>query len=143
MSETTETTTPETTTTEPAPVAPAPTTKESAAAGMLATVAEKVKGANPEVQKRFIEKLVEKELDERVGLLDKAFQKRFTCLTELNKVNRPDEEKFDANGAKIFESYTKERLKAIKDAKEALGKVEGAIEKALAGDWSKVKETCK
>jgi len=114
--------------------------KESVASGLLATVAERVKASNPEVQRRYIDTLVEKEVSSRVDLLDKAMQKRFQCLTELNKVNRPDIEAFDSEGKLAHGHFSKERLKAIKDAKEALAKVEASIEKALVGgDWGKLK----
>lgn len=115
-------------------------TKENKAKSLLAEVAERVKGSNDLVQEAYISKLVTKEVEQRVDLLDKAMQKRFTCLSELNKVNRPDVETFDADGKLASGTYTKDRLKMIKEAKEALAKVENAIDKALAGDWSKVKE---
>jgi hypothetical protein len=115
-------------------------TKENKAKSLLAEVANRVKGTNDIVQETYITKLVQKEVEQRVDLLDKAMQKRFTCLTELNKINRPDVETFDADGKLASGTYTKDRLKAIKDAKENLAKVENAIDKALAGDWSKVKE---
>jgi len=114
--------------------------KENKAKGLLAQVAERVKGAGDVIQERYIDTLVQKEISERVALLDKAMQKRFTCLSELNKVNRPDVETFDADGKLVTGTYTKERIKAIREAKEQLGKVENAIDKALGGDWSKVKE---
>lgn len=126
----------ETTTETPA----TPTTKESAAGNIIATIAAKVKDSNPEVQRRFIESQVDAEITSRVGLLDKAMQKRFQCMTELNKVNRADIETFNADGSTASATFSKDRLKAIKDGKEALAKVESAIEKAIAGDWSKVKE---
>jgi hypothetical protein len=117
-----------------------PESKESVASGLLATVAERVKGSNPEVQQRYIDTLVEKEVSSRVDLLDKAMQKRFQCLTELNKVNRADIEAFDSEGKLAHGHFSKERLKAIKDAKENLAKIEGQIEKALVnGDWGKLK----
>jgi hypothetical protein len=118
-------------------------TKESVTTGLLSTIAERVKASNPAVTERWVDSQVEKEVSDRVGLLDKAMQKRFQCMTELNKVNRPDVVTYDADEKPVSGTYTKERLKAIKDAKEQLAKVENALEKALAGDWSKVKETCK
>lgn len=135
MSENDTTATPETTAT--------PATKESVTTGLLHTIAERVKASNPTVTERWVETEVEKEVANRVGLLDKAMQKRFQCMSELNKINRPDIEYFDSSGGSNGGHFTKERLKAIKDAKEALAKVENALEKALNGDWSKVKETCK
>jgi hypothetical protein len=117
-----------------------PATKESVAKGLLASIAERVAGSNPVVTQRYIDSQVEKEVGDRVNLLDKGMQKRFQCMTELNKVNRPDNETFNADGSLASGTFSKERLKAIKDAKEALAKIEGALEKALGGDWSKLKE---
>jgi len=134
MSENDTSATPETTT---------PATKESVTTSLLQSIAERVKASNPTVTERWIDTEVEKEVTNRVGLLDKAMQKRFQCMTELNKINRPDVVTYDADEKPVSGTYTKDRLKAIKDAKEALAKVENALEKALAGDWTKVKETCK
>jgi len=135
MSENDTTATPETT----AAIA----TKESVTTSLLQSIAERVKASNPTVTERWIDTEVEKEVANRVGLLDKAMQKRFTCMTELNKINRPDVVTYDSSEQIVSGTYTKDRLKAIKDAKEALAKVENALEKAFAGDWTKVKETCK
>jgi len=117
-------------------------TKESAATGLLSAIAERVAASNPQVLQRWQDTQVEKEVSGRVDMLDKAMQKRFQCLTELNKVNRPDIEAFNADGSPNLATrgYSKDRLKAIKDAKEALAKVEHAIERALVhNDWSKLK----
>jgi hypothetical protein len=120
--------------------APQPESKESAATGLLSAIAERVANSNPQVLQRWQDTQVEKEVSGRVDLLDKAMQKRFQCLTELNKVNRPDVEAFNPDGSRAYGHFSKDRLKAIKDAKEALAKVEHAIEKALVGnDWSKLK----
>lgn len=135
MSENETTATPENTAT--------PVTKESATTSLLQAIAERIKASNPLVTERWVETEVEKEVTNRVNLLDKAMQKRFTCMTELNKINRPDVVTYDADEKPVSGTYTKERLKAIKDGKEALAKIENALDKALAGDWSKVKETCK
>jgi hypothetical protein len=118
--------------------------KETKAQGLLADVAARIKESGPEVYNRFRDKLVEDEIASRVGLLDKAFQKRFQLLTDLRKVDRADNETYNADGSVATQSYSKPRLEEIKKAKEALAKHENALEKALAGnDWSKLKETCK
>ena len=140
MSETeTETTTTETTT--EAPAAPAtPATKENVAAGYIATIAAQVKERNPEVATRWVQTQVDKEIDARVGLLDKAMQARFTAMTDLQKINRADNVHKDADGKVVFESWSDDRRKQVKEAKEKLAKIENAIQKAVEGDWSKVKE---
>lgn len=118
--------------------------KESKITGLLAEVAERIKNAAPDVYNRLRDNMVEKEVASRVQLLDTAFQKRRELLNELSKVNRPDQETFNADGSVATQSYTKARLEEIKKAKEVLGKMEEAIEKALAeNDWSKLKNLVK
>lgn len=119
-------------------------TKETKAQGLLADVADRVKQSGPDVYNRLRDAMVEKEISERVSLLDKALQKRFTLMTDLRKVDKPDNEAFNADGSLASGTYSKARLEEIKKAKEALQKHEGALEKALAtNDFSKLKETCK
>lgn len=119
-------------------------TKETKAQGLLADVADRIKQSGPDVYNRLRDAMVEKEISERVSLLDKALQKRFTLMTDLRKVDKPDNEAFNADGSLASGTYSKARLEEIKKAKEALQKHEGALEKALAtNDFSKLKETCK
>lgn len=119
-------------------------TKESKAQGLLAEVAAGIKASGPEVYNRLRDAMVEKEIGERVTLLDKAFQKRFQLMTELRKVDRADNETFNADGSLASGTYSKARLEEIKKAKEALAKHDGAMEKALAdNDFGKLKEQCK
>lgn len=119
-------------------------TQESKAQGLLALVAEKVKESGPVVYQRMVETLVEKEISDRVNLLDKALQKRFQLQVDLRKANKPDVETFNADGSTATQSFTKGKLEEIKKAKEALEKHEQALEKALASnDWNRLKETCK
>lgn len=115
-------------------------TKESKAQGLLAEVADKIKGSGEAVRQRLVAAMVEKEVSQRVDLLDKAFQKRFELLTALRKVDRADQETYNADGTVATQSYTKARLEEIKKAKEALEKHENALEKALtSNDFSKLK----
>jgi hypothetical protein len=115
-------------------------TKDSKAQGLLAEVADKIKGSGDAVRQRLVDAMVEKELAQRVELLDKAFQKRFELLTGLRKIDRADQETYNADGSVATQSYTKARLDEIKKAKEALEKHENALEKALtSNDFSKLK----
>lgn len=115
--------------------------KDSAVTGMLASIADRIKASNPEVTQRWQDAQVEKEVSARVDLLDKGMQRRFQCLGELNKVNRPDVEHFDGDGKPSGGHFTKERVKAIKDAKDALAKAEHALTEALTkNNWQKLKE---
>lgn len=114
--------------------------KKLKAQEMLAEVADKIKGSGDAIRQRLIEKMVGEELEKRVDLLDKAFQKRFELTTALHKINRADQETYNADGSVATQSYTKPRLEEIKKAKEALEKHENALEKALtSNDFSKLK----
>jgi len=114
--------------------------KKTKAQELLADIAAKVKDSGPAVVEKYLAASVQKEIDSRVDLLDKAIQKRFELLGALGKVNRPDVVTYDAEGKEASGTYTKPRLEEIKKAKEALEKHENALEKALiSNDWSKLK----
>ncbi len=106
--------------------------KDTKANGLLAEVADKIKTSGEAIRGRLVASMVEKELAQRVECLDKAFQKRFELINNLNKVNRADEVKKDGDGKVIFESWSDARREEVKKAKEALEKHENALEKALS-----------
>lgn len=107
---------------------------------LIAEVAERIAASNVAVYQRVVAAMVEKEVATRVLALDAAMQKRFTLTNELRKVDRPDDVKKDASGRVIFEAWTDARREEIKKTREALEKVDNAIEKALTtNDFSKLK----
>lgn len=119
-------------------------TKTLAIQTVLDEVATNIKNSGDDVRKRLIAKLTEDEVSERVDLMTKAIQKRFQQMNDLKKVDRPDQEFYEAEGDKPAQAfYTKARKEEIKKAKEALQKTDNAIEKALDGDWTKLKELLK
>ncbi len=114
--------------------------KKSKVQELLADIAAGIKDSGAAVAERYVTRSVEKEVEARVDLLEKAVQKRFELLAALGKVNRADAVTFDADGKEASATYTKPRLEEIKKAKEALAKHEEALDKALVGnDWSKLK----
>lgn len=120
---------------------PEGTKPKTAAQVVLDGVAEVLRNAGPDIVERLRQAMVDREVNERVVLLDKAFAKRLALQNELQKVNRPDSpEQFDADGARLSGTYSKARVKEIKDAKEALQRFENGLEKALNNDFSKLKE---
>lgn len=125
----------EPTTTEPTePAVPSPIE-------VLGMIAEKIKSSRDDVRKKLIALRVDRELDVRVDLLDKAFAKRAEADKALKKVNRPDVEHNDGDGNPVPGVYTKARTKEIKDAKDKLAKIEKAITSALTEDnFGKLKE---
>lgn len=128
---------------ENAETANATPTQEAKAQSLLAEVADRIKSSGSTVYNRLVEAMVAREVEERVGLLDKGLQKRYQLMTDLRKVDKPDNETFNADGTLALGTYSKPRLEEIKKAKEALAKLESALEKALVGnDFGKLKEAC-
>ncbi len=110
---------------------------------ILAEIAERVKASNPAVRENYVANRVSSEISDRVALLDKGIQKRQELVGELRKAERP-EQAYDVTGAVVSTFYTKDAVAAIKKAREALQRVDNAIEKAIVdGDYSKLKEACK
>lgn len=117
---------------------------EKKVTGLLAEVADQIKGSAPQVYERLRDQMVERELADRVALLDKAFAKRRDLTNNLNKVNRPDNVTYNADGTEAAGTYTKERLNEIKKAREVLEKLENAMERALSqNDFGKLKDAVK
>lgn len=84
--------------------------------------------------------MVEREINERVELLDRALVKLRDSKKELDKL-RPDVKSYGATGEVAHELYSEEMMKKRKAATEQLSKLENAVEKALTGeDWNKLKE---
>lgn len=117
------------------------TTKKAKVVELMAEVTDSIKGAGETIRTRLREAMVEREIKERVDLLDKTIIARNSVLTELRKIERPDVETFGADGKVVSASYTKARLEELKKLKDKIAKYENAIEKALTdNDFSKLKE---
>lgn len=111
--------------------------------GLLAEVADRLENSGSDVYNRLRDEMVEKEIVDRVGLLDRAIQKRFTLVNDLRKIDKADVENFDAEGKPAFSAYSKPRIEEIRKAKEALAKIDNALDRALnANDFGKLKEIC-
>lgn len=118
--------------------------KQAAVVSLLSEVSEGIASSNETVIGRVRDMLVEKEVATRVDTLDKAIQKRRQLAKELAKVNRPDNVQYDSDGNEVSGTYSKDRLQARKKAREALEKLEKAIEAAMtSGDgsaWGKLRD---
>lgn len=106
---------------------------------VLKDVAEQIKNSQPEVRKRLVAVLVDRELDNRVSLLDKALTKRAECERELHKA-RPDQISYDVDGRVVSENYSKAKFEERKKLLEQQNKLETALTGALGGDFKKLKE---
>lgn len=139
-------TTPETTgettstTTETAPET-APVKETSALSSLMLEWAEKLKDGKA-VKDKWLDLLVNRELDERVALLDTALKKRTEQEKEIRKLNKPDQKLRDAKGVVLFEGFTEPKLKELTDAQDKLKKLDAALDLALSkNDFSKLKES--
>lgn len=115
--------------------------KSSMAGSLLSEVSEKISASGPVVWGRVVDLLTEKEVSNRVNLLEQALQKRNEMLKDLRKLEKADIQTFDANGKVLTESFSKSAAENLKKAREQLGKMENALTLALEkNDFSKLKE---
>jgi len=86
----------------------------------------------PEIVKdRIIQKFVEAETTRRVEATEKVLRMIGDRSKELNKINRPDVETYNKDGSVATQTYSKERLKAIKDISDYVEKLDKALEDAF------------
>lgn len=107
-------------------------TKPSVAQTVLVEVADALKASPNTVRERLVATLTERELVKRVDMLDKGLAKVKELKRDVDKVRPAD--LFDADGNKVPGHFTKQQHEELKKAKEKLAKLEGALEKALAGE---------
>jgi cell pole-organizing protein PopZ len=117
--------------------------KQHKAIEVLADIAERVRNSNEAVTTAYVDKCVHLAVTERVELLDKAMVKRDGLVRELRKNEKPDVETYNADGSIATASYSKDRLSTNHKTKADLEKLETAIDEALGGHWSKLKDLCK
>jgi hypothetical protein len=106
---------------------PAPKTSVT----VLAEVVDALKASAPDVRKRLVTALTERELVKRVDLLDKGLAKLKELKKEADKI-RP-KKMFDADGKELPGTFTGDEVKNLKKAKENVTKLENVLEKAFAG----------
>lgn len=122
--------------------------KVSTAVGVLAEVADALKGSAASVKSRLVTALTERELVKRVDMLDKALVKREQLNVEVRKIRPPGkklfklvdgqmqevEAVFTPDEVKKFNEDTKQYNKLLKEATEKLQKFDNALESAFAGE---------
>ncbi len=107
-------------------------------------IADHITTANPKIRERVIEGRVEKVLEERAGILDKALEKAETMRKDLNKLKQYDQKDYDDNFNAVSGTYSEGRVKELKKLKENAGKLDAAIGKAINdGDYDSLKKQCK
>lgn len=103
----------------------------STTTSVLAEVADALKASPDAVKSRVRDLLVEREVSKRVDLLDKGLAKLREFKNEVSKVRPPVS--YTADGFKVEGNFSKADFETLKKAKEKLAKLEGALEKAFAG----------
>ena len=118
--------------------------KTDQAKELLADVAERVKNTGTRVYEKLRDSMVECEVVNRVGLLEKALGQRTAMLAELRKLEKPDVETFDMDGKVTSSSWSKQRTEELKKKREQLQRLESAIDAALGeNDFQKLKDVTK
>ena len=90
-----------------------------------------------DVISQFEDKLYQDEVNKKAKLLSEKFDLLKASRSELNKINKSDNETFQEVDGKMLsvKTYSKERKDAIDKAKARVLKNETSINKALEGDW--------
>lgn len=99
------------------------TLRDSVRDNLIATLPERTRGL-------VVEHYAAAEADKQAKALIAGLDKLSLLERELNKINRPDNVGYDADGKPVSESFTKGRLDEIKKAKEQIEKLVKAINKA-------------
>lgn len=105
--------------------------KASTTTSVLAEVASVLGASSPDVRKRLVTVLAERELSKRVDLLDKGLAKLRDLKREVDKIRPPVS--FTADGTKVEGTFSKSDFENLKKSKEKVAKLESALEKAFAG----------
>lgn len=105
--------------------------KASTTSSVLAEVASVLGTSSPDVRKRLVSVLTERELSKRVDLLDKGLAKVREFKREVDKIRPPVS--FTADGTKVEGTFSKADFENLKKSKDKLAKLEAALEKAFAG----------
>lgn len=122
---------------------PTDPTTESASSSLLSEVAAKYATVDP-VRQKVVDILADRGIEARATALEKALTRRSDLQRDLKKAEKPDVEHFNPDGSPAPALYTKAKVEEVKKAREALDKVEKAIDLALTkNDFTKVKEVAK
>lgn len=97
------------------------------------------------VRKRVLDTLVEEKLEERKKLVLDVLGRLKQQRQEIIQMEKKGEQKFGLDSKPVGGmTYTKQQLEEMKKAKEKAGKMEKALDRALAdGDYSKLQECMK
>lgn len=99
------------------------------------TVAEKLGASGDQVKKIIVEKMVNSEVDKRVGLVESAIEKADQLEVELAKVSKP-KKGYSQNGegdfTEVAQNFTEQEVQTIRKTKEKIKFLNTAIAKVLS-----------
>lgn len=113
--------------------------KPSPSHGVALAVAQQIAQAAPAILDKVVTQLAAVEIEKRATALAAAVNSAVATKRELYKV-KPDIVAYDESGKETSANWSKAKLEEKKKLEEKLAKIDSAIEKALAGDFSKLLE---
>lgn len=101
-----------------------------------------VASSGPTIKEKFTQLLVDKAINERVEILEKAYNKLNSLRTDFRKI-KEDVVNFSSDGTQV-KSYSAAVWKSRQETEEKVKNFESLLEKALSTNtqeaWSKLKE---
>lgn len=98
-----------------------------------------VSGAGDEIMQGFIRVFVDAKKKERTQILVNLYEQLRKLRKEAQKL-QPDNIAYDDKGAKVSETYTKDRAEQLKKNREEVQKLVTAWNEAVAGKWDKAEK---
>ncbi len=97
-------------------------------------VAENLAAAVPNIADQIAAQLAEEEHRKRVEAGRKVYDQIVTLERQINKLDRPDNVTYNADGSKAGESYSKGRIDELQKLRKTLGEKGAAIRAAAPGE---------
>jgi hypothetical protein len=100
------------------------------AANLIAEVQKRVAGSGDDLQAAVVEAMVRKELAGREAAIIEALGKLDALDSAIRRL-RPDDVKYDADGNKVSEAYSKAKYDELKKLREQRDKLDKLIDRAF------------
>ena len=115
--------------------------EESVTQALRKRIEEQIASSGETLQNQVVTTLVDQELIRRCALVVAGIVKIRQLELDLRKVNKPDNEAFDAEGKVVHQTYSKGKLEEIKKAKEKIETWDRAINNAIGkADYKRLEE---
>lgn len=105
---------------------------ESAVQSLRDSIDEKIAGSSAAILEQVIATFVDEEKNKRAKIIVAGVVALRDLDSDLNKINRADIQYYDGTGAPTGPVFSKERVNAIKKAKDKILKLEFALTKAVS-----------